>query len=178
MGKVTITTLNRMKAAGEKIAVVTSYDASFTQLIEHAGMDVILVGDSLGMVIQGHESTLPVTVDDMVYHTANVARTSERALIIADMPFMSHGTPEQALHTAPFGQTATHELVRLARRLLMVLMLDVAQRQQPAAFARTGLCLCRHLRCRCFLAEMGRGHHRPNQPRMAGVVRDGATFSA
>ena len=62
MGKVTITTLNRMKAAGEKIAVVTSYDASFTQLIEHAGMDVILVGDSLGMVIQGHESTLPVTV--------------------------------------------------------------------------------------------------------------------
>ena len=100
MGKVTITTLNRMKAAGEKIAVVTSYDASFTQLIEHAGMDVILVGDSLGMVIQGHESTLPVTVDDMVYHTANVARTSERALIIADMPFMSHGTPEQALHTA------------------------------------------------------------------------------
>jgi 3-methyl-2-oxobutanoate hydroxymethyltransferase len=63
-------------------------------------MDVILVGDSLGMVIQGHESTLPVTVADMVYHTANVIRVSERCMVIADMPFMSHGTPGQALDTA------------------------------------------------------------------------------
>lgn len=100
MGKTTISTLERMKAEGEKIAVITSYDASFTRQIEAAGMDVILVGDSLGMVIQGHESTLPVTVSDMVYHTANVIRVSERAMVIADMPFMSHGTPEQALDTA------------------------------------------------------------------------------
>jgi 3-methyl-2-oxobutanoate hydroxymethyltransferase len=100
MGKITISTLDRMKAAGEKIAVITSYDASFTRLIESAGMDVILVGDSLGMVIQGHESTLPVTVADMVYHTANVMRVSEHCMVIADMPFMSHGTPSQALDTA------------------------------------------------------------------------------
>jgi len=100
VGKITISTLNSMKAAGEKIAVITSYDASFTQQIEKAGMDVILVGDSLGMVVQGHESTLPVTVSDMVYHTANVMRVSEHAMVIADMPFMSHGTPEQALNTA------------------------------------------------------------------------------
>jgi 3-methyl-2-oxobutanoate hydroxymethyltransferase len=100
VGKITISTLDRMKAAGEKIAVITSYDASFTQQIEKAGMDVILVGDSLGMVIQGHESTLPVTVGDIVYHTANVMRVSEHCLVIADMPFMSHGTPEQALDTA------------------------------------------------------------------------------
>lgn len=100
MSKITISALNRMKSAGEKIAVITSYDASFTRQIEQAGMDVILVGDSLGMVVQGHESTLPVTVDDIVYHTANVMRVSERAMVIADMPFMSHGTPEQALHTA------------------------------------------------------------------------------
>lgn len=100
MSKVTISTLDGMKAAGEKIAVITSYDAGFTQQIEAAGMDVILIGDSLGMVVQGHESTLPVTVDDMVYHTANVMRVSERAMVIADMPFMSHGTPEQALNTA------------------------------------------------------------------------------
>jgi 3-methyl-2-oxobutanoate hydroxymethyltransferase len=100
VSKVTISTLDQMKATGEKIAVITSYDASFTRQIEQAGMDVILVGDSLGMVVQGHESTLPVTVNDMVYHTANVVRVSERALVIADMPFMSHGTPEQALHTA------------------------------------------------------------------------------
>ena len=100
MSKITISTLNRMKAAGEKIAVITSYDASFTQQIEKAGMDVILVGDSLGMVVQGHESTLPVTVGDMVYHTANVMRVSERVMVVADMPFMSHGSPKQALDTA------------------------------------------------------------------------------
>ncbi|MCB1789182.1 MAG: 3-methyl-2-oxobutanoate hydroxymethyltransferase [Gammaproteobacteria bacterium] len=100
MGKITISSLNRMKAAGEKIAVITSYDASFTRQIERAGMDVILVGDSLGMVVQGHESTLPVTVDEMVYHTANVMRGSDRTMVIADMPFMSHATAEQALHTA------------------------------------------------------------------------------
>lgn len=100
MSKVTISTINRMKKAGDKIAVITSYDASFTQQIEKAGTDVILVGDSLGMVVQGHESTLPVTVDDMVYHTANVMRASERVMVIADMPFMSHGTPNQALDTA------------------------------------------------------------------------------
>lgn len=100
MAKTTITTLNRMKADGEKIAVITSYDATFTQQVEAAGMDVILVGDSLGMVVQGHESTLPVTVTDMVYHTANVMRASERCMVIADMPFMSHGSPAQALDTA------------------------------------------------------------------------------
>ena len=100
MKKITITTLNEMKARGEKIVVLTSYDASFTRLSEEAGVDVLLVGDSLGMVIQGQESTLPVSVSDMVYHTANVARVSERALIVADMPFMSHGTPQQALDTA------------------------------------------------------------------------------
>jgi len=100
VSKTTISTLNRMKADGEKIAVITSYDAAFTRQIEQAGMDVILVGDSLGMVIQGHESTLPVTVGDMVYHTANVMRVSKQAMVIADMPFMSHGTPKQALDTA------------------------------------------------------------------------------
>lgn len=100
MGKVTISTLNRMKAAGDKIAVITSYDASFTRQIERAGMDAILVGDSLGMVVQGHESTLPVTVNDMVYHSANVVRAHQHAMVVADMPFMSHGTPTQALDTA------------------------------------------------------------------------------
>lgn len=100
MAKITISTLNSMKADGEKIAVLTSYDASFTRIAEQAGIDVLLVGDSLGMVIQGHESTLPVTVGETVYHTANVSRVAERALVIADMPFMSHGTPRQALDTA------------------------------------------------------------------------------
>ncbi len=100
MAKCTISTLNRMKAEGRKIAMITSYDATFTRQIEAAGIDTILVGDSLGMVIQGHESTLPVTVSDIVYHTANVVRASREAMVIADMPFMSHGTPEKALDTA------------------------------------------------------------------------------
>jgi 3-methyl-2-oxobutanoate hydroxymethyltransferase len=100
MAKVTISTLMKMKQAGEKIAMLTSYDASFTILAEQAGVDTLLVGDSLGMVVQGRESTLPVTVDEMVYHTANVMRARRRALVVADMPFMSHGTPKQALETA------------------------------------------------------------------------------
>jgi 3-methyl-2-oxobutanoate hydroxymethyltransferase len=96
----TISTLQRMKEAGEKIAVLTSYDASFARLAEAAGVDVLLVGDSLGMVVQGRESTVPVTVDEMVYHTANVARVRQRALVVADMPFMSYSTPAEALHNA------------------------------------------------------------------------------
>lgn len=100
MSKITISKLNKMKQDGEKIAMLTSYDASFTRIAEQAGVDVLLVGDSLGMVVQGQESTLPVSVGDMVYHTACVARVAERAMIIADMPFMSHGTPTQALDTA------------------------------------------------------------------------------
>jgi len=80
--------------------VITAYDAGFTRLAEAAGVDVILVGDSLGMVVQGHDTTLPVTVEQMVYHAEMVTRVSRRCLIVADMPFMSHGTRDQALDTA------------------------------------------------------------------------------
>ena len=73
MSRLTLSALRKMKSAGEKIAVLTAYDASFAHVLEHAGVDVILVGDSLGMVIQGQESTVPVTVNDMVYHSRNVA---------------------------------------------------------------------------------------------------------
>jgi len=100
MSDITITALQQMKKQGEKIAVLTSYDASFTRLIEEAGVEVLLVGDSLGMVIQGQESTLPVKVDDVVYHTQNVARARQKALIVADMPFMSYSSAAQALDTA------------------------------------------------------------------------------
>ncbi len=100
MSAITLADLNQYKARGEKIAVLTSYDASFTRLIEQAGVEVILVGDSLGMVIQGHASTLPVTMDDMVYHCRSVARALRRAFLIADMPFMSYASPQQALDNA------------------------------------------------------------------------------
>ena len=97
---ITTANLMQMKAEGEKIAVLTAYDASFTSRLEDAGIDVILVGDSLGMVIQGQESTLPVDVDEMVYHTRCVARGRRNALLVADMPFMSYSSAEQALDTA------------------------------------------------------------------------------
>lgn len=85
-----------MKRRGEKITCLTAYDASTAALQDRAGVDVILVGDSLGNVVQGHPTTLCVTLDHMVYHTACVARVARRALILADLPFMSYCTPEQA----------------------------------------------------------------------------------
>jgi 3-methyl-2-oxobutanoate hydroxymethyltransferase len=97
---VNIATLREMKQAREPIACLTAYDASFGQLVDMAGTDVVLVGDSLGMVIQGHDTTVPVTVENMVYHTRCVARAVRRAFLIADMPFMSYTTPSQALDNA------------------------------------------------------------------------------
>jgi 3-methyl-2-oxobutanoate hydroxymethyltransferase len=97
---VNVSTLRDMKHNGEPIACLTAYDASFGQLVDMAGVDVVLVGDSLGMVIQGHDTTVPVTVDDMIYHTRNVARGLRHAFLIADMPFMSYTSPEQALENA------------------------------------------------------------------------------
>ncbi len=100
MSRLSLSSLRKMKAAGEKIAVLTAYDASFAHVLEQAGVEVILVGDSLGMVIQGQESTVPVTVNDMVYHSRNVVRGSEKAFVIADLPFMSYANIDQAISNA------------------------------------------------------------------------------
>ena len=97
---ITINDLHKLKKRNEKITVLTAYDASFTKHLEQAGVEVILVGDSLGMVMQGHDSTLPVTVDEMVYHTKMVSRARENALLIADMPYHSYLDKEQALNNA------------------------------------------------------------------------------
>ena len=97
---VTLSTLAQMKAQGEKIACLTCYDASFAALVDAADTDVVLVGDSLGMVIQGHDTTVPVTMDDMVYHCRAVARGLHRPFLIADLPFMSYPSKEQALLNA------------------------------------------------------------------------------
>jgi 3-methyl-2-oxobutanoate hydroxymethyltransferase len=96
----TVPKLRQMKASGEKIVALTAYDASFARLLDAAGVDLVLVGDSLGMVLQGHASTLPVTVEDIVYHTACVARGLHAPLLVADMPFQSYATPERALDAA------------------------------------------------------------------------------
>lgn len=98
--KITETTLKEMKSAGEKIACLTSYDAGFARLQEEAGVDVLLVGDSLGMVLHGDETTLNVTMTDMIYHTRLVSNNCERALVISDMPYQSYTTSQQALENA------------------------------------------------------------------------------
>jgi len=95
--RMTVPQLRQMKIDGQRIASLTAYDASFAAVLDTNGVDAILVGDSLGMVVQGHRSTLPVSVADMSYHTACVARGLSRALLIADLPFLSYATPERAL---------------------------------------------------------------------------------
>ena len=94
---VNISTLRKMKNNSKPIACLTAYDASFAQLVDIAGTDLVLVGDSLGMVIQGHDTTVPVTVDDGIYHTRTVARGLRNAFLVADLPFMSDATSDQAL---------------------------------------------------------------------------------
>ena len=98
--RITVTTLRKMKREGEKITMLTAYDASFARVLDQQGIDVILVGDSLGMVIQGHETTVPVTIDEMVYHTKLVARGAQRSLVLGDLPFMSYTSPEMALRNS------------------------------------------------------------------------------
>ncbi|MFW5925789.1 MAG: 3-methyl-2-oxobutanoate hydroxymethyltransferase [Myxococcota bacterium] len=98
---VTVPLLHRMKERGEPIVMVTAYDATFARILDEGGADVLLVGDSLGMVVQGRDSTLPVTVEHMIYHTQAVVRGAHRAHVVADMPFMSYQVaPEEALRNA------------------------------------------------------------------------------
>jgi 3-methyl-2-oxobutanoate hydroxymethyltransferase len=98
--RLTVPHLAQMKAQAQKIVALTAYDAGFAGVLDANGVDFVLVGDSLGMVVQGHRSTLPVSVEHMVYHTACVARGLSRALLVADMPFLSYATPERALDAA------------------------------------------------------------------------------
>ena len=114
MKPVTVTTLREMKQAGKKITCLTAYDYSFASLLDRAGLDAIMVGDSLGMTIQGHASTLPVTIDDMAYHCACVARGVAHALIIGDLPFGSYQvSAEQAFASAAKLMQAGAQVVKL-----------------------------------------------------------------
>ncbi len=110
---VTIPSLNAMRAAGTKITMLTCYDASFASLMDRCGVEVLLIGDSLGMVCNGHQSTLPVTVAEVAYHTAAVARGNKSAMVLADMPFGSYATPEAAFHHAVQLMQAGAHMVKL-----------------------------------------------------------------
>jgi len=110
---VTIPSLNAMRASGNKITMLTYYDASFASLMDRCGVEVLLIGDSLGMVCNGHTSTLPVTVAEVAYHTAAVARGNKSAMVLADMPFGSYATPEAAFHNAVLLIQAGAHMVKL-----------------------------------------------------------------
>ena len=119
--RTTLTKLQTMRSKGEKIAVLTCYDASFATLLEAQGIDVLLVGDSLGMVLQGYETTLPVTLDDMAYHTACVARGAKQAFIVADMPFGTFQvSPEKTFEHAARLMEAGAQMVKLEGGAAMV----------------------------------------------------------
>jgi 3-methyl-2-oxobutanoate hydroxymethyltransferase len=110
---VTIHTLATLRAAGEKISMLTCYDASFASLMDRCGVEILLIGDSLGMVCNGHNSTLPVTVAELAYHTAAVARGAKSALIMSDLPFGAYGTPETAYANAVILMQAGAHMVKI-----------------------------------------------------------------
>lgn len=135
---VTLRRLQEMREAGEKIACLTAYDASFAAMLDGAGVDLVLVGDSLGMVVQGHSSTLPVTMDEMVYHTRAVARGLQHALLVADMPFHSYVTPERALDNAA-------RLMAEGGAAMVKLEGSANQVEVVAALTGQGIPVCAHL---------------------------------
>jgi len=121
MSHLTIPEFQRQKKEGKKITVVTAYDALFTQIVEQAGLEVILVGDSLGMVVQGKSNTLSVTMDEMLYHTRMVAGAAQRALVIGDMPFLSYQVSvEEAVRNAGLFLQAGAAAVKLEGGLSVV----------------------------------------------------------
>lgn len=109
----TVDALRKIKARGEKFSCITAYDACFAHIVSEAGIETLLIGDSLGMVIQGHQTTIPVSVEDICYHTACTARANPRSLIIADMPFMSHPDTQTALKNAEKLMRAGAQMVKL-----------------------------------------------------------------
>ena len=113
MKPTTISHLRQWKASGRKFATLTAYDFSFARLFADEGIQVMLIGDSLGMTVQGHESTLPVTVADIAYHTAAVRRGAPQALVMADLPFMSYATPQQTFDSAAQLMRAGANMVKL-----------------------------------------------------------------
>ena len=136
--KVTVRSLHQMKQRGEKIPCLTAYDASFARISDQAGVDVVLVGDSLGMVIQGLDTTLPVTMEHMIYHGKSVSQGLKRALLMVDMPFMSHISPEQGLLNAG-------RLMKEAGAHIVKLEGGAEQVGVVEALASHGIPVCAHL---------------------------------
>lgn len=147
--KLTINDLHAMKKRGEPIACLTAYDAMFAKLCEDAGVDVLLVGDSLGMVVQGHTTTIPVTLDDVIYHARCVTRVTRRPFVLADMPFMTAATTDTALRNAMRLMQMTH---------VHGVKIEVGPEQVAAvaALRKNGIPVCAHLGLRPqFIRQIG-----------------------
>src|SRR5262245_13906039 len=137
--KITVPAITKMKQRGEKITCLTAYDYSFARILDEAGVDILLVGDSLGCVVQGQPNTLPVTMEDMIYHTRAVARGRRRALLVGDLPFLSY-------------QVSREDAVRNAGRLLQEASAEavkleggVAQRETLEAITRAAIPVMGHI---------------------------------
>ncbi len=135
---VTLAGIAKMGAQGEAIACLTAYDASFAHILDEAGVDIVLVGDSLGMVIQGRKTTVPVTMDDMVYHSSMVARGLRRAMLMIDMPFMSYSTERDTLSNAA-------RLMQEGQAHIIKLEAGGSQSDSVRLLARHGVPVCAHL---------------------------------
>ncbi len=134
----TVGDLRAMKDEGRRIVCLTAYDASFARILDEAGVDLVLVGDSLGMVVQGHETTVPVRLDDMVYHTRCAARGVARALLVADLPFATYATPDQALASAA-------RLMREGGAQMVKLEASANQVEIVRRLSEQGIPVCAHL---------------------------------
>lgn len=135
---VTVTYLRKLKEKGEKFACLTAYDYSFAKLVEQCGVEVVLVGDSLGMVIQGHDTTIPVTLDHMKYHASTVSSGLEKAMLMVDMPFGSLNSPQQALDNAS-------ELLQATQAQVVKLEGGVTQIKTVESLSAFGIATCAHL---------------------------------
>lgn len=111
--RINLNHLHKMKQQGEKITMLTAYDATFAKLFSDAGIEILLVGDTLGMVVGGHDTTVPVTIEEIVYHIKNVSRAKPRSLILGDMPFLSYSSIEKALETTTCLMQAGAEMVKM-----------------------------------------------------------------
>lgn len=140
-GKVTVPEIGKMKQAGKKITSLTAYDYSFAKILDEAGIDILLVGDSLGSVIQGQESTLPVTLDEMVYHTRAVVRGRKRALVVADMPFLSFqvSVEEAKRNAGRFLQEGGAEAVKLEGGVVVLQTIQAIVRMGVPVMGHVGL---------------------------------------
>jgi 3-methyl-2-oxobutanoate hydroxymethyltransferase len=140
-GKVTVPEVVKMKQRGERITALTAYDYSFARILDEAGIDILLVGDSLGSVVQGHESTLPVSMDQMIYHTKAVVRGRNRALVVADMPFLSFQVcvEEATRNAGRFLQEAGAEAVKIEGGVALLQTIEAIVRIGIPVMGHVGL---------------------------------------